>query len=237
LKSKDEYRSSGEEEDWGKFYALMNALAFTSGIHAWPYRIEYLRDDQNITDRVTSTRRLANTVHVPFHLLKFNFQDVIKKATSFFETKNKLNEEVAGILFLLREAADYQNVHGEITLIALCVLFESLVNQLFKELNLEEKVRQLGIEKINMRERFQAVANHFNLPWQNDMEAIFKTWQKVRDPLIHGKGRSNQSEAESKAAMVAESQIAGAMNILILKLFGYSGRMSASVFESKYRDI
>jgi hypothetical protein len=137
--------------------------------------------------------------------LKFNFQDVIKKATSFFETKNKLNEEVAGILFLLREAADYQNVHGEITLIALCVLFESLVNQLFKELNLEEKVRQLGIEKINMRERFQAVANHFNLPWQNDMEAIFKTWQKVRDPLIHGKGRSNQSEAESKAAMVAES--------------------------------
>lgn len=69
------------------------------------------------------------------------------------------------------------------------------------------------------------------------MEAVFKTWQKVRDPLIHGKGRANQSEAESKDAMFAESQIVGAMNILVLKLIGYSGQMSASVFESKRREI
>lgn len=164
LKSKAEYHSSGEEEDWRKFYALMRALSFISGMHAWPYRIEYWRDGQKITDRVTPARRLAHTVHAPFHHLKFDFQDVIKKATSFFETQAKLNEEVAEILFLFREAADYENVHGEITLIAVCVLFESLVNQLFKELKLEEKARLLGVEKFHMRERFQAVVNHFNLP-------------------------------------------------------------------------
>ncbi len=237
LESKGEYRSSGEQEDWKKFFGLMKALAFVSGMHAWPYRIEYWRDGQKITDRVTPARRLANVVHAPFHLLKFDFQEVIKKATNFFETEAKLNEEVAEILFLFREAADYEQVHGEITLIALCVLFESLVNQLFKELKLEEKERQQGVEKFNMRERFQAVANHFKLPWHDDMESVFKTWQRVRDPLIHGKGRTNQTEAQSKDAMIAESQIAGAMNVLILKLIGYSGRMSASVFEEKYREV
>ncbi len=237
LESKKGYHSSSTQEDWDKFYALMHALAFMQGMHAWPYRIEYWRDGQKITDRVTSARRLAHTVHIPFRLLKFDFQDVVKKTTTFLEVKTKLSEEILRILFLFREATDYEFVHGEIALITLCVLFETLVNQLFKELKLEEKVRELGIEKITMKERLKAVATHFCLPWQGDMEVIFKTWQKVRDPLIHGNSRANQSETESKDSMIAESQIAGAMNILFLKLFGYSGKMCASAFEDKYRQI
>jgi hypothetical protein len=185
-----------------------------------------------------------------------------------------LSEEVAHILFLFREAADYEKVHGEITLISLCVLFESLVNQLFKELKLEEKAIKeipelqlfetakseiaLHIEKLivpkgkgyerlhrvvsraqpfTARERFQAVVNHFCLQWKDDMEVVFRTWQKARDPLVHGKGRANLSETEEKDLMLAESRIAGAINILVLKLIGYSGKMNASVFEEQYRQV
>jgi hypothetical protein len=39
LRSKKEYRSLGEQDDWNKFYAFMKALAFVHGMNAWPYRV------------------------------------------------------------------------------------------------------------------------------------------------------------------------------------------------------
>jgi hypothetical protein len=45
------------------------------------------------------------------------------------------------------------------------------------------------------------------------------------------------SEDELKASIINESQIAGAINILLLKLFGYSGHMRHSAFEDGYRQI
>ena len=69
------------------------------------------------------------------------------------------------------------------------------------------------------------------------MEHVFTTWQKVRNPLVHGKGRTNQSDADFKNAMSAQSQIAGAMNTLILKAAGYSGYVNTSALEETYQLI
>jgi len=55
--------------------------------------------------------------------------------------------------------------------------------------------------------------------------------------LAHGHERSNQSEDERKKFLLDESRIAGIINLLLLKLFGYSGKMSISVFEDKYRQV
>jgi hypothetical protein len=85
------------------------------------------------------------------------------------------------------------------------------------------------------REKLQAVVRHFGLKWDDDMELVFKTWQKGRNPLVHDKPRSNRSEAEFKESAVNESRIAGAINILLLKLFGYAGPMRVSAFEDKFR--
>jgi hypothetical protein len=84
---------------------------------------------------------------------------------------------------------------------------------------------------------FQAVTNHFNLQWENDMEQIYFIWTNLRNPLAHGHERSNQSEDERKQLLLDESRIAGVINLLLLKLFGYSGKMSISVFEDKYRQV
>jgi hypothetical protein len=250
LKSKEGYHSSSSEQDWKTFYALMQALAFTLGVQAWPYRIQYSRDGQKIADRVTPPRRLPKTLFVPFHLATFNAADVISKATAFFRDESKLHKEVAHILFLFREAADYQNVHIDITVLALCVLFESLVNQIFNELKLRSKaplaaptelsmIRRLlrlcrRYDRRPMRQRFQAVVTHFDLPCEAEMDRIFDAWKHLRDPLVHGKGRANQPEAEWKSSMTTISEIAGVMNILVLKLLGYSGPMCASVIAEKY---
>jgi hypothetical protein len=49
--------------------------------------------------------------------------------------------------------------------------------------------------------------------------------------------RANIFDDELKEATINESQIAGAINILLLKLFGYSGWMRSSTSEDKYREI
>lgn len=275
LKSKENYQSPGEEEDWRKFHALMQALAFTLGMHASPYRTQYWRDGKKVADRVTPARRLAHTVHAPFGIAHFDFQDVIRKATAFFESNSVLSKEVAYLLFLFREAANYESVHFDITVLATCVLFESLVNQLFEQLKLDEaavkeiagltsfvpaKLELVGhIEQqiasllkqaeseadeqtrqqitskrdaydrlrnyvssaqlFSTKQKFRAVVNHFHLRWKGDMETVFLTWDTVRHPLVHGERRTDQTEDESKDLMLAASQIAGALNVLLLKLF------------------
>ena len=280
LHSKKNYRSLGEQEDWVKFDSFMHALAFANGIHAWPYRRQYWRAGQKITDRITAASKLTKTNHAPFTerlafnaqtgSLKWDIQDVIRKAAAFFETNTYLSKEVSIILFLFREAD--KDVHSEITTIALCTLFENLVRLLFTELNLKDKAdandvklfdeakaevagqinRQI-IEKgegyrrlynlvrsahmFSIEQMFQAVVTNFDLMWEDDMEKIFKTWKCARNPLIHGKARADISEDEQKTSIINESQIAGALNILLLKLFGYSGHMRHSTFEDGYRQV
>jgi len=89
----------------------------------------------------------------------------------------------------------------------------------------------------SMEQMFHAVINHFELKWQDDMDKIFKTWKRARNPLVHGKTRAEISEDEHKASVLDESRIAGAINILLLKLFGYSGHMRYSTFEDGYRQV
>jgi hypothetical protein len=69
------------------------------------------------------------------------------------------------------------------------------------------------------------------------MELIFSTWQKARNPIVHDTTRADRTEDQFKESVINESRIAGAINILLLKLFGYSGLMRESAFEEKYRKI
>jgi hypothetical protein len=280
LRSKKGYQTSSEEEDWVKFHAFMNALAFTNGIHAWPYRTEYWRAGQKKTDRVTCAHRLAKTSHAPFNdnlafqaqtgSLKWDFQDAIRKAADFFETNSALSKEISEILFLFREAD--ASVHSEITIIALCTLFENLVRLLFRELDLKnhfknedvssfdhakaeildeinrrivkkgEGYRRLqnfirSAQPFSMEQMFRAVVAHLGLKWEEDMEKTFKTWKRARHPIAHEKRRAEMPENKIKESIIQESQVAGAINILLLKLFGYSGYVRHSAFEEGYRQI
>lgn len=293
LKSKEDCISHDEKEDWNKFYALMAALAFTNGAHAWPYRIEQWRGGRKITDMVRATGKLTRISHGPFtdnlafHAgvvnATWNYQDILKKATAFFETNSTLSKEVSHILFLLREA-DAKEVHSDITMIALCALFENVVQLLFRELKLEENAKNAdgtfidvalrlfvqAKEKIKTQineqlsavqiaaegegwkrmdgvvrsadpfstpKKFQAVLDQlqFDSQWRKDMELAFKTWYEARQHLFHYKERTSESEDDKKKAILDQCQIAGAINVLLLKLIGYSGVMRASTLEGKYR--
>ncbi len=49
--------------------------------------------------------------------------------------------------------------------------------------------------------------------------------------------RAERTEEQLKESVTNESRIAGAINVILLKLFGYSGLMRASAFEEKYRKV
>ena len=85
--------------------------------------------------------------------------------------------------------------------------------------------------------KFQAVLDWFQFDpqWRNHMELAFKTWNEARQHLFHYKERTSESEDDKKKAILDQCQIAGAMNVLLLKLIGYSGLMRASTLEGKYR--
>lgn len=281
LESKREYSSQGEENDWKRFHAFMNALAFVNGTNTWPYRIQYWRAGQKLTDRVTAAEPLAKTIHAPFPetlafnsrtgSIKWDFPDTVKRVTKFFETESVLSEEVAYLLFLFRQAGA-KGVHRDITTITLCVLFENLVRHIFKELKLEGKARAENplfdsferaknevVEQLNQRalddgykrvrdiiqsaevfnakHMFQVVVSHFGLRWESDMELVFKTWQQVRHAGVHQSEYAARTEDDWRKITLAESRIAGAISILLLKLCGYSGYVRHSAFEDGYRQI
>jgi hypothetical protein len=87
------------------------------------------------------------------------------------------------------------------------------------------------------REICQAVCSHLGIVWKGEMEVAFDTWKNARNSLMHARERADQSEDEIKAATVNESRIAGMINIVVLKLMGYSGWVNTSAFEDRYRQI
>ena len=92
-------------------------------------------------------------------------------------------------------------------------------------------------EVFNAKYMLQTIGSHFCLQWEDDMELVFKTWQRARNPSIHQSKYATRSEEDLKEISLAESRIAGAINILLLKLFGYSGYIRHSAFEDGYRQI
>jgi hypothetical protein len=57
----------------------------------------------------------------------------------------------------------------------------------------------------------------------------------ARQHLFHYKERTSETEDDKKKAILDQCRIAGAINVLLLKLVGYSGLMRVSTFEGVYR--
>jgi hypothetical protein len=73
LRSKAGQCPATREEDWRKFYSVMDALALIHAVNAWPYRVQYWRNGQKIADRLTDADSLAKSNHAPFtERLAFN---------------------------------------------------------------------------------------------------------------------------------------------------------------------
>lgn len=328
--SKQGYVSIGQTEDENKFQALLYSIAFVVGANAWPYRIEHWRNGKKVSDMVRATGKLSRISHAPFSNglafdavvgnRQWNFLEVIKKGAAFFEANSTMTKEIASLLYEFREA-DAPGVHSYITMIAVCALFENLVQLLFRELKFEENAKDEqgvfkdaalqafvrtrqnlkseispqiwklareffkeenlseqepevgdgfnlfqkaknklggeidrriadeceGLERMysrvatteifSMPKKFHLILDYlqFDAHWRNEMKRAFSTWRKARNELFHDRQRMTLSEDQQRKEILDQCQIAAAVNILILKLIGYSHLMRASTLWGDYR--
>jgi hypothetical protein len=79
-------------------------------------------------------------------------------------------------------------------------------------------------EPFSTRKKFQAVLNHFQFDqhWHTEIERAFSTWESVRPKLFHLKERTTLTEDNQRKDLADQRQIAGAVNILVLKVIEHS---------------
>jgi hypothetical protein len=93
--------------------------------------------------------------------------------------------------------------------------------------------------EFQMQDMFKAVAHQLSIPWEQSMRPLFSEWKEARNPSAHGRFKMDFDEVSDpqKAAekmFFGLSRLAGGFNMILLKLFGYSGVYCASVLEDKY---
>jgi hypothetical protein len=148
LRSKSQFHSVSQEGDWRRFHSLLFGIGFTHGFQPWPYRIQFWRGGRKITDRITVPHPLTKTSHAPFDR-EIGFTGIsgirgargsaIRLAATFFERKDRLSEYLSHLLFLHRDTG---SASFRIKTLAVCSLFEGVVNLIFDELKLEHLLRQ-----------------------------------------------------------------------------------------------
>jgi hypothetical protein len=180
----------------------------------------------------------------------------IRIAAKFFERQRALSPKLSHLLFVCR-ASTAESVDLRVRTLPLCSLFEGVVNLLFDHLKLEKELRKKDPrfdEYVRQRDRlcsrlkkfaaknnsalrrlagslehakafgvkhkFRALSDHFQLN-RKEMSRHFESWKKRRNPLSHGEWDSSIED------FIHQSRIAGAINIFVLKLMGYSGRVRA----------
>ena len=89
---------------------------------------------------------------------------------------------------------------------------------------------------------FKAVSSRLNLPWREVMQPLFREWKKARNPSAHGDFKPDIAGGVTEQKAVEEmffglSRIAGGLNTILLKLFGYSGPYRASALEDQHRRL
>ena len=266
FRSKAKFRSKGEADDQRRFRALLNAVGFTHGFQPWPFRISHWRDGKKVSDRITAPRPVRSSIHAPFdrglgRSLRISRKGVsnspIRLAARFFESGTDTSKQLSHLLFLTRAgSADF--VDPRVRTLALCSLFEGIIDLLFDALDLEKELRRadpgfgdyirqrdklcarllkfsarrnLALRRLagslehakafRVKDKFKALCNHFHLTYSPNMKKHFDSWSAKRNPLSHGRW---DSELED---FIHEARIAGAINILVLKLMGYSGKVRA----------
>ncbi len=87
-------------------------------------------------------------------------------------------------------------------------------------------------DAFRVKDKFKALCEVFGLDYIK-MQPHFDAWYEERNPLMHGTWSSSRDNDFANQA-----SIAGAINILLLKVMGYRGRVVAALFgPEKYRDI
>ncbi len=199
--------------------------------------------------------------------IEWNFSDFLGKATRFFNTNSALSEAASKALWLLRAAGakgipgEITLSSLCVLLESLAVLMFEGLNLDAKEdaasfttakdavkgwLEKHPRISETGFSRLlavvscssplTAAEKYRAVCEHLGLPWEGLMKDAWSTWKTVRHKSVHA-ALGPDPENPIHDHFSAVGRIAGAINVLVLRLIGYSGIARTSVFEDKHHKI
>lgn len=199
--------------------------------------------------------------------IEWQFSDFLGKATQFFNAKTTLSEAAAKALWLLRAAGAKKIpseitlsslcvllesltglIFSELKLDSEAekASFEEAKNEVKAWLEKHSRISEAGFSRLRnlvgsaslLRpvDKYRAVCDHFGLQWHGLMYEAWETWVLVRHKSVHA-ALGGASKIPVDAHFTALGRIAGAINILALRLIGYSGITRTSVFEDKHHKI
>jgi hypothetical protein len=87
---------------------------------------------------------------------------------------------------------------------------------------------------VNFRMIYDSVIAHLGFQSAERWEGIYKLWSSYRNPLSHRITGRGGDDSSGKADSIAESNIAGAINCILLKAIGYTGLALSSVYGEEY---
>jgi hypothetical protein len=85
-------------------------------------------------------------------------------------------------------------------------------------------------QEFRVEDKFKAICQHFQLEYESEMVRHLDAWKRKRNPLMHGKWKETDEDFSDQAL------IAGAINIVALKVMGYSGSMKFNAVAYEIKD-
>lgn len=182
-------------------------------------------------------------------------------ATKFFLHNDTISELVQRSLYLCRQSSS-RVTPLDVGTLSMCAVLEGLVTTLHRQLAAPDKtpeaiafesarnkllalarrresrgvpgfVRLVGLlsaaKPYRMKEAMQSLATHLDLRWEPEMKDAFAAWTAERNALAHG----SEPDDESCDRMTNQSRLAGAVNLIVARLIGYSGLAVFSAVESR----
>lgn len=183
-------------------------------------------------------------------------------ATKFFLRGDAVSELVQRTLYLCRQSS-LRVAPLDVGTLSLCAVFEGLVTGLHRNLaapdgtpeavafntakaELLTLARQRESEGVpgfsrlvgllssakpyRAKDALQWLASHLGLRWETEMTDALAAWTSERHALAHG----SEPEEDSCDRMTNQSRLAGAINLIVARLVGYTGLAIFSAVESRY---
>lgn len=92
--------------------------------------------------------------------------------------------------------------------------------------------------EFQIQDIFKAVGARLGFAWEETMQPLFREWKRARNPSAHGRFKpSSENHKEAEQQWFGLSRVAGGFNMILLRLFGYSGTFRASALEDSYQKL
>jgi hypothetical protein len=142
LRSNPTYNGTDEQDDCLALRAFLSTLAFTHGQHAFPSSLKHRVDLKVIRHELFLRKHFCRMPDAPFsqrlvfdtinRRSDWSFQSALETGYRFFSIPTPFSETINNLLFLLREAYA-PGAALRIRVLAICGLFENLVDLIFQK--------------------------------------------------------------------------------------------------------